>query len=35
MHEHSHAVQGGVVFLLFAVGTFTQLAASRTPSARS
>jgi MFS family permease len=31
MHEHSHAVQGGVVFLLFAVGTLTQLVASRLP----
>ncbi len=24
MHEHSHAVQGEVVFLLFAVGTVTR-----------
>jgi MFS family permease len=32
MHEHNHAVQGAVVFLLFAVGTITQLAASRFPS---
>jgi hypothetical protein len=32
MHEHSHAVQGAVVFLLFAVGTLTQLVASRFPS---
>src|ERR1700748_1157769 len=28
MHEHNHAVQGGAVFLLFAVGTITQLLAS-------
>jgi MFS family permease len=34
MHEHSHAVQGGVVFLLFAVGTLTQLVASRLPVRR-
>ena len=27
MHEHNHAVQGGVVFLMFAVGTLTQLLA--------
>jgi MFS family permease len=26
LHENSHAVQGGVVFLLLAVGTLTQLA---------
>jgi MFS family permease len=32
MHEHSHALQGAVVFLLFAVGTFTQLLAARFPS---
>jgi MFS family permease len=32
MHEHNHAVQGGAVFLLFAVGTITQLLASRFPS---
>jgi MFS family permease len=32
MHEHSHAVQGAVVFLLFAVGTLTQLLAARFPS---
>jgi len=32
MHEHNHAVQGSVVFLLFAVGTITQLLASRFPS---
>jgi MFS family permease len=31
MHEHSHAVQGAVVFLLFGVGTATQLVASRYP----
>jgi MFS family permease len=29
MHEHSHAIQGAVVFLLFAAGTLTQLLASR------
>jgi MFS family permease len=32
MHEHSHATAGAVVFLLFAVGTLTQLVASRFPS---
>jgi MFS family permease len=32
MHLHSHAVQGAVVFLLFATGTLTQLLASRFPS---
>jgi MFS family permease len=32
LHEHSHAVQGAVVFLLFAAGTVTQLVASRFPS---
>jgi MFS family permease len=32
MHEHNHAVQGAVVFLIFAVGTLTQLVASRFPS---
>ena len=32
LHEHSHAVQGAVVFLLFAVGTLTQLLAARFPS---
>jgi MFS family permease len=32
MHLHNHAVQGAVVFLLFAVGTLTQLLASRLPS---
>jgi MFS family permease len=31
LHEHSHAVAGAVVFLLFAVGTVTQLVASRFP----
>jgi MFS family permease len=31
LHEQNHAAQGGVVFLLFAVGTLTQLAASRLP----
>ena len=34
MHEHNHAVQGGVVFLLFAVGTLTQLLAGRFSSRR-
>jgi MFS family permease len=34
MHEHSHAVQGAVVFGLFAVGTLTQLLASRFSSRR-
>jgi len=34
MHEHNHAVQGGVVFLLFAVGTLTQLLVSRFSSRR-
>jgi MFS family permease len=29
LHENSHAVQGGVVFLLLAVGTLTQLALAR------
>jgi MFS family permease len=29
MHEHSHAVQGAVVFLIFGVGAVTQLLASR------
>jgi MFS family permease len=32
LHERSHAVQGAVVFLLFAVGTLTQLGLSRFPS---
>jgi MFS family permease len=34
LHEHSHAVQGGVVFVLFAAGTLTQLLASRFNSRR-
>jgi len=29
IHQHSHAIAGAVVFLLFAAGTFTQLLASR------
>jgi MFS family permease len=29
LHQNSHAVQGGVVFLLLAVGTLTQLALAR------
>ena len=29
LHQGSHAVQGGVVFLMFAVGTVTQVALSR------
>jgi MFS family permease len=32
LHENNHAVQGAVVFLLFAVGTGTQLLLSRFPS---
>ena len=32
MHEHNHATAGAVVFLLFAVGTVTQLVASRFPA---
>ena len=32
LHEDNHAVQGAVVFLLFAVGTVTQLLLSRFPS---
>ncbi len=32
LHQSSHAVAGAVVFLAFAVGTCTQLAASRLPS---
>ena len=32
MHEHSHAVAGAVVFVLFAAGTATQLVAFRLPS---
>lgn len=34
LHERSHAVQGGVVFLLYGVGTLTQLLLSRLPSRR-
>ena len=34
LHETSHAVQGGVVFLLLAVGSVTQLLASRVGSRR-
>jgi hypothetical protein len=34
LHENSHAVQGGVVFLLFTVGTVTQLALARFSSRR-
>jgi MFS family permease len=34
LHERSHAVQGGVVFLLFAAGTLTQLLVSRFASRR-
>jgi MFS family permease len=34
LHEDSHAVAGAVVFLLFAVGTVTQLVASRIGSRR-
>ena len=34
LHENSHAVQGGVVFLLLAVGTLTQLALARFNSRR-
>jgi MFS family permease len=32
LHEENHAVQGGVVFLLFAAGTAIQLLLSRFPS---
>jgi MFS family permease len=32
MHEHSHAIAGGVVFLIFAVATVSQLLAYRLPS---
>jgi MFS family permease len=32
LHERNHAVQGSVVFLLFAVGTLTQLTGSRLSS---
>ncbi len=31
LHQGSHAIQGAVVFLLFAVGTVTQVALSRFP----
>jgi MFS family permease len=34
LHEDNHAVQGAVVFLLFAVGAVTQLLLSRFPSRR-
>jgi MFS family permease len=34
LHQNSHAVQGGVVFLLLAVGTLTQLALARVNSRR-
>ena len=34
LHQGSHAVQGAVVFLLFAVGTVTQVALSRLRSRR-
>src|SRR5579859_2253477 len=34
LHEHNHAVQGGAVFLIFAVGTLTQPLASRFGSRR-
>ena len=34
LHDNSHAVQGGVVFLLLAVGTLTQLALARFNSRR-
>jgi len=34
LHENNHAVQGGVVFLLMAVGTVTQLALARFNSRR-
>ena len=34
LHENSHAVQGGVVFLLLAIGTLTQLALARFASRR-
>jgi MFS family permease len=32
LHEHSHVIAGAVVFLLFGMGTVTQLLASRFPS---
>ena len=34
LHQNSHAIQGGVVFLLLAVGTLTQLALARFNSRR-
>ena len=34
LHQHSHAVQGAVVFLLLAVGTVTQVTLSRFSSRR-
>jgi len=34
LHERNHAIQGSVVFLLFAVGTLTQLTGSRLSSRR-
>jgi MFS family permease len=34
LHQNSHAVQGGVVFLLLAIGTLTQLALARFASRR-
>ena len=34
LHQNSHAVQGGVVFLLLAVGTITQVLLFRLPSRR-
>jgi MFS family permease len=34
LHQNNHAVQGGVVFLLLAVGTLTQLALARFNSRR-
>jgi MFS family permease len=34
LHEDNHAVQGGVVFLLLAVGAFTQILLSRFSSRR-
>ena len=34
LHENSHAVQGGVVFLLLAIGTLTQVALARFNSRR-
>lgn len=34
LHQHSHAVQGGIVFLMVAVGALTQVVASRFASRR-